>query len=232
MFCSNCKKEIDDNNAFCPNCGQATKKEKNCPICGKDVHEQAVICVGCGASLQPATKPSQETNPLLSNTKNKSKNFIISIICGLISIILLFVPGSFKYIFESDFIYQSQNTMYGSFKDLISRTNADFIIMGILIFLILTTVLIHIISKFSDLKIRIIDIFTAFFSLVTYVFFFLVGAATFTNYSTSTSPIYGKITQNHYFSAPGIVFFVEILLLIALIVLSVINAKQAKKHSA
>lgn len=228
MVCSNCKKEIDGNNAFCPNCGQATKKEKSCPVCGKNVHEQAVICVGCGASLQQEKKSSQATKHLISN--HKSKNFIISIICGLGSIILLFVPGSFKYIFESDFIYQSRDTMFGSFKYLISKTNADFVIMGILIFLIITTVLIHIISNFSDIKIRIIDIFTSFFTLVAYLFFFLVGADTFTSYSTSNSPIYGDITQNHYFSAPGILFFIEILLLIALTVLSVINAKQAKKH--
>lgn len=53
MYCTNCGKPMNDNQAVCLECG-VKKGEGNsyCPNCGEPVASNQVICVKCGVSLK------------------------------------------------------------------------------------------------------------------------------------------------------------------------------------
>lgn len=53
MYCRNCGKEISDEAVICVHCGvPAGKGNTYCSNCGGEVHPEAVICVNCGVSLK------------------------------------------------------------------------------------------------------------------------------------------------------------------------------------
>lgn len=53
MYCRNCGKEISNEAVLCVHCGvPAGKGDSFCPNCGGEVHPDAVICVNCGVSLK------------------------------------------------------------------------------------------------------------------------------------------------------------------------------------
>lgn len=73
MFCKNCGKEIDEQAAFCVNCGVATnmipqvRKTAFCRNCGKEIDEQATVCNHCGA----ATNVFQKQTVFCKNCGNE-----------------------------------------------------------------------------------------------------------------------------------------------------------------
>ena len=53
MYCTNCGKEMNDNQAICLNCGVKTGDGKSyCANCGGAVNEGAEVCLSCGVSLK------------------------------------------------------------------------------------------------------------------------------------------------------------------------------------
>lgn len=53
MYCTNCGKEMNDNQAICLNCGVKTGDGKSyCANCGGAVNEGAEVCLNCGVSLK------------------------------------------------------------------------------------------------------------------------------------------------------------------------------------
>ncbi len=53
MYCKNCGKEIDNNAAICVNCGYATNAgNKFCRNCGSSVLPEAAACTHCGVAVQ------------------------------------------------------------------------------------------------------------------------------------------------------------------------------------
>lgn len=53
MFCKNCGKEIDEQAAICVNCGYKNGDGNNyCQHCGEKVDSGASICLKCGYSLE------------------------------------------------------------------------------------------------------------------------------------------------------------------------------------
>lgn len=55
MYCKNCGQQIDDNAAFCTNCGFAKNTgNKYCPNCGKEIVPGAAVCTNCGVALAPS----------------------------------------------------------------------------------------------------------------------------------------------------------------------------------
>lgn len=53
MYCTNCGKEMNDNQAICLNCGVKTGDGKSyCANCGGAVNEGAEVCMNCGVSLK------------------------------------------------------------------------------------------------------------------------------------------------------------------------------------
>lgn len=53
MYCTNCGKEMNDNQAICLNCGVKTGDGKAyCGNCGNAVAPGAEVCLNCGVSLK------------------------------------------------------------------------------------------------------------------------------------------------------------------------------------
>lgn len=55
MYCTNCGKEMNDNQAICLNCGVKTGVGKAyCGNCGSAVAPEADVCMNCGVALKKA----------------------------------------------------------------------------------------------------------------------------------------------------------------------------------
>lgn len=53
MYCKNCGKKMNDNQAICLKCGVKTGDgKKYCQNCGKEVLENAVVCLNCGVAIK------------------------------------------------------------------------------------------------------------------------------------------------------------------------------------
>lgn len=63
MFCKNCGKQIDDNAAVCVSCGVAVGNGTNfCPNCGAQTAPGAAVCTQCGVALaQPIPAGEQKS---------------------------------------------------------------------------------------------------------------------------------------------------------------------------
>ncbi|MGN0467756.1 MAG: zinc-ribbon domain-containing protein [Acutalibacteraceae bacterium] len=78
MYCRNCGKEIADNAAVCIHCGVSTRDGKKfCPNCGAATADNAVVCVSCGVSLSNAGGKGSSAS---GNTKSK-------VLIGLLAVI-------------------------------------------------------------------------------------------------------------------------------------------------
>ena len=52
MFCKNCGKPMNDNQAICLECGvKAGDGKQYCANCGQPVAEQATVCLNCGVAI-------------------------------------------------------------------------------------------------------------------------------------------------------------------------------------
>ena len=55
MYCKNCGKEMNDNQAICLSCGVKTGDgNKFCYNCGNPVDENADVCLNCGVAVKKA----------------------------------------------------------------------------------------------------------------------------------------------------------------------------------
>ena len=53
MYCTNCGKEMNDNQAICLNCGVKTGTGKNfCKSCGSSIPAGAEVCMNCGVAVK------------------------------------------------------------------------------------------------------------------------------------------------------------------------------------
>ena len=57
MYCKNCGKPMNDNQAICLGCGVQTGVGNSfCQNCGNPVDPNAVVCLNCGVALKPMGK--------------------------------------------------------------------------------------------------------------------------------------------------------------------------------
>ena len=69
MYCRNCGKQLQENAVVCLNCGvQAGTGNKYCPTCGKQVDDLAVVCVQCGTPLKEMKK-EKKLHPIIERVK-------------------------------------------------------------------------------------------------------------------------------------------------------------------
>ena len=79
MYCKNCGKQLDDNAVACMGCGaDPRKKGKFCGNCGASVHENAAICVTCGHSLVPMKNSGGSNNDPSINGANEGQGMAIA----------------------------------------------------------------------------------------------------------------------------------------------------------
>lgn len=67
MFCRNCGKEMEDNAAVCVHCGfKAGTGDKYCANCGTEVTQGTAFCLNCGHAIeqQPTYSPEQQKSKL------------------------------------------------------------------------------------------------------------------------------------------------------------------------
>lgn len=120
IICEECKKEIDDNNKQCPNCGYKNKlnidlylKEQNnnniCPKCGEKLKKQDSFCTKCGCKRNNFKTKLSKIRDLVRviYIRNKRTAF-------LIVILLLFILTSIIYynIFNKDML--KAETLYNN----------------------------------------------------------------------------------------------------------------------
>lgn len=61
MYCRNCGKQVDDQAVVCVGCGVPPRKARNfCPQCGKPTDPMAVACPSCGVALGTGGTASEE----------------------------------------------------------------------------------------------------------------------------------------------------------------------------
>ena len=86
MFCKNCGKEMNDNQAICLECGvKKGEGNKFCPNCGKPVNENQAICLSCGVALKQENKvgtTSLTDNAGLPEGKDKITAAILAFFLG------------------------------------------------------------------------------------------------------------------------------------------------------
>jgi len=65
MFCRNCGKEIADNAAVCVQCGVAAGQGTQfCASCGATTDSSAAVCTNCGVAIKPAVNSSEQKSKL------------------------------------------------------------------------------------------------------------------------------------------------------------------------
>ncbi len=71
--CPECGKEISDQVAACPNCGNPIRKTnlKFCQHCGEQIDKECVVCPKCGKQVGEL-KTSTDKNIIINNNNNNS----------------------------------------------------------------------------------------------------------------------------------------------------------------
>ncbi len=78
MYCRNCGKEIADNAAVCVNCGVSVGKgEKYCPNCASETSPDAAVCVKCGVALKKTSDGKVSTGVVGDKSKIAAGLFAI-----------------------------------------------------------------------------------------------------------------------------------------------------------
>lgn len=57
MLCQKCGAELQDNAAFCMECGAKVERKVICRKCGSELQENAVFCMECGTKVNTAEEP-------------------------------------------------------------------------------------------------------------------------------------------------------------------------------
>jgi len=73
MFCRNCGKEMNDNQAICLNCGvKAGEGTAFCSNCGGAVAPDAEVCMNCGVAIKKAG---------VADGINKDNKVLMALVC-------------------------------------------------------------------------------------------------------------------------------------------------------
>ena len=114
MHCRNCGKAVDEKAAICVSCGVPPNNEKKfCGNCGVKTEDNQAICVKCGVSLS-TIKQSKGLTPKIITVLfcfflgflgahkfylgYKKEGYII-MLAPLLSLLIIFLRGSFHIIF-------------------------------------------------------------------------------------------------------------------------------------
>ena len=59
--CSECGKQVSDQAKVCVHCGCPIEKKQFCPECGKEVSDKATVCPTCGCPINNTSLPEPQT---------------------------------------------------------------------------------------------------------------------------------------------------------------------------
>ena len=58
--CSECGKQVSDQAKVCVHCGCPIEKKQFCPECGKEVSDKATVCPTCGCPINNTSLPEPQ----------------------------------------------------------------------------------------------------------------------------------------------------------------------------
>ena len=213
-FCQKCGKELMDEAVICVGCGcpvsqtaniQPATPKKFCTHCGKEVPEQATVCMNCGC---PVTSAAPNGPTIAKRQYKHNLDAIIYSVLGVLSIVLLLV--------ESFCTLDSQYGLWSeSFVGLLCYVHND-----------LTSIIVFV-ACCIEVAVMLIFSWIGFgkkrsFAIANIVCSSMLACTVITN------SIYGAVNYGYgyyyrEFNSFSGLFYVEIVILLALVALSVLN---------
>ena len=207
---------------------------KFCSKCGKELSNDATICMGCGCAVESlpmaATEPPQKVE--LQKPTYKSLSMIFQAILAALGIVFLFLEGfvemrcAIYYKIYGSYIYDSSYHFTDNFNFF-----TDVISVIIAIVLISAPLILSVLNYFWGSKTTVnlqktlnwLTFGGASASLVYMIVRSLIGISS-SEYTRSYTR-YGIITQDRYtFSNFSVLFYIEIAILVLMVVIALLDA--------
>ena len=100
MYCKNCGKELNDNQAVCLNCGVAVGNGYGfCHVCGNQIDPDSRFCTNCGVSHKQQTQSQEKAENIFTpslNTAGIAKRSVLTAI--ILSLVTCGIYGIYWFI--------------------------------------------------------------------------------------------------------------------------------------
>ena len=110
-YCSNCGKELNDDDLFCSKCGTKQILERKCINCGIKLDEDAVFCPKCGTKQESETIVEDSTS--INNYPNRITKKEYKLNQGPIDLEMIQIPGTNFEMLETPVTQKLYETVTG-----------------------------------------------------------------------------------------------------------------------
>ena len=110
-YCSNCGKELNDDDLFCSKCGTKQIIERKCINCGIKLDEDAVFCPKCGTKQESETIVEDSTS--INNYPNRITKKEYNLNQGPIDLEMIQIPGTNFEMLETPVTQKLYETVTG-----------------------------------------------------------------------------------------------------------------------
>ena len=110
-YCSNCGKELNDDDLFCSKCGTKQIIERKCINCGIKLDEDAVFCPKCGTKQESETIVEDSTS--INNYPNRITKKEYNLNQGPINLEMIQIPGTNFEMLETPVTQKLYETVTG-----------------------------------------------------------------------------------------------------------------------
>ena len=110
-YCSNCGKELNDDDLFCSKCGTKQILERKCINCGIKLDEDAVFCPKCGTKQESETIVEDSTS--INNYPNRTTKKEYKLNQGPIDLEMIQIPGTNFEMLETPVTQELYETVTG-----------------------------------------------------------------------------------------------------------------------
>lgn len=110
-YCSNCGKELNDDDLFCSKCGTKQIIERKCINCGIKLDEDAVFCPKCGTKQESETIVEDSTS--INNYPNRITKKEYKLNQGPIDLEMIQIPGTNFEMLETPVTQKLYETVTG-----------------------------------------------------------------------------------------------------------------------
>ncbi len=188
-----------------------------CQKCGKEIHDEAVICVHCGCPIETKAKMVAEQK----KTVKCGNDYIFHMILGVLGILFLFLEG-FCTVTKVD-IYGTNHYSESLFSLLEVGIGdlAMFLVPGIIILSILSIAIFECVGSVKRKPIKGLSIGGSALALITMVIGSLIASDGYYSKYISASNL--KFSYVKTFDEFSTLFYLEIIVLVLMLILSVLN---------
>ena len=110
-YCSNCGKELNDDDLFCSKCGTKQILERKCINCGIKLDEDAVFCPKCGTKQESETIVEDSTS--INNYPNRITKKEYNLNQDPIDLEMIQIPGTNFEMLETPVTQKLYETVTG-----------------------------------------------------------------------------------------------------------------------